>query len=372
MALLAFIVGLFLIGMVLQDTFEAIVMPRTVTRKFRFTRFFYLSTRHVWHKIARRISRADKRDSFLSMYGPSSILLLLGIWAIILMFAFAMVQWGLGEPFHGSSPPVSFGTQVYLSGVTFFTLGFGDITPKTAIGRFVSVSEAGMGFGFLAVVIGYLPVMYQSFSRREAGILLLDARAGSPPSAAELLARHGEAKCMEELTDLLREWERWSAELLESHLSYPVLAFYRSQHDRQSWIGALTTMLDTCALIRIGFNAKEEWQVRLAWQAQMTFAMARHAAVDLALVLGADPIQPPEDRLPPEQLAKLCQRLEVAGLSLCDGEACGPHLALIRRSYEGYVNSLAQSLMLSLPPYLIEEEGADNWQRSYWESIRHL
>src|SRR5207249_10659172 len=155
------------------------------------------------------------------------------------------------------------------------TLGYGDVVPTGAWGRSLAVAEAGIGFGFLAVVISYLPVLYQAFSRREITISLLDARAGSPPSAGELLRRLAHARSLAGVGPLLVEWERWSAELLESHLSFPVLSYYRSQHDNQSWVAALTTILDTSALLIAGVDGPDGHQARL------TFAMARHAAVDL-------------------------------------------------------------------------------------------
>src|SRR5207237_6010655 len=140
----------------------------------------------------------------------------------------------------------------YFSGSTFFTLGLGDVLAKQWPGRLLTILEAGMGLGFLAIVIGYLPVLYQAFSRRELNISLLDARAGSPSTAAELLRRHFDGDQFVELAAYLRDWERWSAELLESHLSYPVLAYYRSHHTNQSWLGALTTSLDASALVIVG------------------------------------------------------------------------------------------------------------------------
>jgi hypothetical protein len=132
------------------------------------------------------------------------------------------------------------------------------------------------------VVISYLPVLYSAFSRREASISLLDARAGSPSSAVELLRRHRAEGSFDDLNRLLSEWERWSAELLESHLSYPVLCYFRSQHDNQSWLRALTTVLDTCALVIVGVKDAP------VWQARMTFAIARHA-VDIAQVFRTAP-----------------------------------------------------------------------------------
>ena len=165
--------------------------------------------------------------------------------------------------------------------------------------------EAGMGFAFLGIVIGYLPVVYSSFSRREIQISMLDARAGSPPTAAELLVRlAGRSEGLDRtdvLDEVLRDWERWSAELLESHISYPVLSFFRSQHSNQSWLGALTTMLDVTSLILIGIEGMHPGQARL------TFAMARHAAVDLAQVVNARYDPQAAERLPEADLT-VCAR----------------------------------------------------------------
>src|SRR5262249_13130303 len=156
---------------------------------------------------------------------------------------------------------------------------------------------------FLAVIIGYLPVLYQAFSRRERTISLLDARAGSPPSAAEFLLRLARSNKMSAVDRSLEEWEEWAAELLESHLSFPVLSYYRSQHDNQSWVAALTTILDTCTLLIVTVKDQD------AYQAQLTFAMARHAAVDLALVFKVIPQPPQPDRLPLERAELLREQL---------------------------------------------------------------
>src|SRR5207245_4901664 len=153
------------------------------------------------------------------------------------------------------------------------------------------------------------PVIYQAFSRREVAISLLDARAGSPPSAAELLWRHRGDPGAGALTELLRDWERWAADVLESHLSYPPLAYFRSQHYNESWLGALTAILDTSALAMVGL---EGWCGR---QAELTFAMARHAVVDLAQVFSTPPGHA-EDRLPAGDLARLRRRLASVGLPL--------------------------------------------------------
>jgi len=359
----AALAGLTVIIIVLWDAFEAIILPRRVTRRIRLTRLFYRATWQPCSALLRRLPPGKKREKYLSFYGPLSLLLLLLVWAVGLVAGFATLLWALAVRLNVPAETTAFGTYLYMSGVTFFTLGFGDITPATSLGRTLTVIEAGVGFGFLAIVIGYLPVLYQAFSRREVNISLLDARAGSPSSAIELLRRHGESDSLDDLTNLLREWERWSSELLESHLSYPLLCYYRSQHDNQSWLASLTTIMDTCALIIAGVDG-----VR-AWQAQLTFAMARHAIVDIAQIFNSAPVAPDRDRLTPEDTIRARKTLASVGVVLHDDDAAAQKLSELRQMYEPYVNALSCHLLMTLPPWVPATEGADNWRTSAWGRI---
>jgi hypothetical protein len=361
MSILAALASLALIVLVLQDGFEAMVLPRRVTRPYRYTRLFYRNTWYFWRTAAQLVAAGRRRATFLSLYGPLSLLMLFTSWVLGLILGFALLHWSLDTALHAPDAKVGFGTYFYLSGVTFSTLGYGDITPAEGLGRALAVAEAGTGFGFLAVIIGYLPVLYQAFSRREVTISLLDARAGSPPSASQLLLRLAHASNLAATVDsFLAEWERWAAELLESHLSFPVLSYYRSQHDNQSWLAALTTVLDTCAFLIVGVKDAAPYQ------AQLTFAMARHAAVDLALVFRTPPLAPDPDRLPSERLARLRELMREAGLPLRDGPEIDKRLAGLRELYEPFVNALARFFMLTLPPVLPEKTTVDNWQTSAW------
>jgi Ion channel len=348
------------IVVIVWDTFEAVVLPRRVTRRFRTTRMFFRTTWRLWSAVARRMHASGRRETYLSFYGPLSLLLLFAAWAASLIAGFAMVQFGLGTrlsvPGGGT-----FVQHLYMSGETFFTLGLGDVAPLSAIGRGVLVIEAGMGFGFLALVIGYMPILYQAFSRREVEITLLDARAGSPPSAEELLRGHGED--LDELSELLREWERWCADVLESHLSYPVLSFYRSQHDNQSWLAALTAVVDTSVLVSIGVEGACQRQARL------TFAMARHTVADLAQVLGRPPVTP-SDRLPADDLARLRASLAAAGVALHVGAGADEKLAELRRMYEPYVEALSRYLIMPLPPWRAGAASRENWRTTAWGDRR--
>jgi hypothetical protein len=190
---------------------------------------------------------------------------------------------------------------------------------------------------------------------------MLDARAGSPPTAARMLEKHRHEGGMDELREQLSLWEQWSAELLESHLSYPVLAYYRSQHDNQSWLAALTVVLDTSALILAGMEEE------CARQAKLTFAMARHAIVDLAAVFNEAPRKPEKDRLDRGDLARLKLMLEAAGLKLTHDDESERRLQRLRESYEPYVYALARYFRLSLPSWMPEPGKRDDWETSLWE-----
>jgi len=350
-----------LIFLILLDAFETIVLPRRILRDFRITALFYKATWFRWNRIARLIKSGPRREGFLAYYGPLSLILLLGFWAAGLIFGFACVQYGLGEHLTlGSSERITFGKLIYHSGETFFTLGYGDIVPSNAAARALSVLEAGMGFGFLAVVIGYLPVIYSSFATREIEISLLDARAGSPPTATEFLSRLGCCPEQTVLDGIFRDWERWSADLLSSHISYPVLLFFRSQHSNQSWLSALTVMLDVTSLVMTGIDGIHPEQAKL------TFAMARHAAVDLAQVIRSEYDPQAPERLTEEDFARLRQELARHGVTLYEGPDAADRLAELRRLYEPYVYSLTKRLGFALPSW-IGERRKDNWQASPWD-----
>jgi hypothetical protein len=363
MLTVAAIAGLLIILLVLLDAFETIVLPRKVQRAFRLTSWFYRNTWIPWAKVAQLIRRKSWRENFLGYFGPLSLIFLLVLWAISLIFGFALLQYGLGQHVRLTGENISFGILLYHSGETFFTLGYGDITPVSALARTFSVVESGMGFAFLGVVVGYLPVIYSSFSSRELEISLLDSRAGSPPSANELLVRLGCCPDQTVLDNIFRDWERWSADLLSSHISYPVLCFFRSQHGNQSWLSALTTMLDVTSLILAGIDGIRPEQAKL------TFAMARHAVVDLTQVVNAryDPSR--DERLTEEQLQQLRSNLKAGGMRIRSDEYADTKLRKLRSMYEPYCEALAERLLLSVPPWIHAEAHKDNWQSGPWDRV---
>ena len=360
MWILSIIISIALILLTLIDAFETIVQPRRVTHRYRFARLYYTIAWQAWRVIAVRVRSHRKREAFLSVFGPLSMIGLLCTWLLILIGAFALFHFSLHTPLSDHAEDHGFGAYLYFSGTTLFTLGYGDITPTHALGRVAAVIESGLGFAFLAVIISYLPVLYQAYSQRETTIGLLDARAGSPPTAGEFLTRIARGGNFHNIDAILAEWERWATELLEIQLSFPVLTYYRSQHDNQCWLAALAMILDTCALLLVEVKRAN------TYQSQLTFATARHAVVDLSLILKARPDLPSDVRFSRAQREQLRSALANAGVPLID-EDTEARLTELRAMYEPFLFALAERFLFDIPPIVSSiENNADNWQRSAW------
>ena len=365
---LAVVAGLTLIAAALLDAFVTVVLPRRVTRYIEPSQWLLLGAWRGWRWLARRLparnveSGANWRELLLALFGPLVLVGLVALWAATTVVGFALLSWGAGVPLSGPAASDSFPTALYLSGVTFFTLGNGDVAPASGLGRVLAVVEASLGLGFLALIIAYLPTIYAAASQREPIINLLDARAGSPPTAGAFLSQLGEDT--DALERSLQQWEEWAAQILESHLSYPILAFFRSQHDRQSWLMTAIFFLDVSSLVIVGLGSRNAARTR---QARLTFAIARHVLVDLCQPLEAPPRHPSPDRLPPEDLAALRALLAASGQPLTPGDAANRRLADLRDLYEPYACALSDQLLLALPPWLPDPDALAHWETSEWE-----
>jgi hypothetical protein len=251
-----------LLSVALWDAFSTIVLPRTIGMFLRPARLFYGMGWRLWRFVGSRFSNRLTRQSFLTTFGPLSVFFLLGLWAVMILVAFALLHFGLGTQLNTPESQGGIGVLLYLSGTTFFTLGLGDVVPLNAPGRVLVVAEVGTGIIFLAMIIGYLPILDQAYAQREVGVQLLESRAGSPQSAVRLLRRFGRQESAEVLAAILQEAERWAAELSQSHIAHPMLVYYRSQHLHQSWLISLTTLLDGCALLIVSRDGAPTRQAR--------------------------------------------------------------------------------------------------------------
>jgi hypothetical protein len=167
MRIFTLIVGVFCLFWMLFDAFQTIILPRRATGRFRLSRLFFLMTWKPWVFFVRRMGDARKRESAFSYYGPMSLLFLLMMWAGTSTIGFAFIYYGLKSPFNDPLQGPGLWSDLYVSGTTLFTLGLGDVTPHIGSVRAIIILESGTGLGLLAVVMGYFPVLYAAFSRRE-------------------------------------------------------------------------------------------------------------------------------------------------------------------------------------------------------------
>jgi hypothetical protein len=355
MHMLALVAGCAIVATTLWDAFETLVLPRTPARTVRLTRLYYRATWAPWARRAGALGSDRRRERFLAIFAPLSVIALLTLWAANLVVGFALLQWSQRELLVNLAGSPHFFDDLYMSATTLFALGLSDVMPMGRGGRLLVVAETSSSLMLLTMVFAYLPILYQSFSRREIRVTLLDAWAGSPPSAAEILRRVAVSGDLSALDRFFADWELWCSDLLESHLSYPAIAYFRSQHPRQSWVSALTTVLDLAALVKVGIEGAP------TWRAHLCFAIARHAAVDLSQVL-ADPPLPLPDRLPPRDLAIMRHELERAGLRLNGSRDADRELAALRLLYEPYTAALSRRLRMPLPAWRRLSSELDNWQ----------
>jgi hypothetical protein len=357
------VAGAVLVLLILRDAFEVIVLPRRLVGSIRISRGYYFATWWPIRKFTLAMKSSDRRETLLSYYGPLWMISLIGLWASLMILAFGLIEWGLGSHEVLARGDPGFWNDIYVSGTTLFTLGLGDVFPSSPAAKLVAVIEAGIGLGFLALVIGYLPVLYGSFSRREVFISLFDSRAGSPPTAGELLRRYASIDDPQPLRATLLDFERWTAEILESHLSYPVLAWYRSQHERQSWLAAITVILDSSAALLAMPDP------RYAAQARVAFAIARHTIIDLAETFRVSNA-PVHERLRDGDFARLCAVLQAANYPLPDVDAFRTSLDEIRSTYERHIANIGSHLVLAVPGWLPEPGASDDWQTGM-EQLHH-
>jgi hypothetical protein len=359
MRVIVAVIGGALVISMASEIFVAFLLPRRVKRDPRLVRTIFVYGWRTWRRLARPLPY-QAADTMLGIYGPLGLIINLLLWLSLLILGYACLQWGAGSHLGPGTHAVDFGNDLYFSAATIAASSPSGLAPSTTFARVIQVINAGTGLGIVAIVIAYLPALYQSFSSREATVSQLDARAGSPPSAGRLILRSGADRGWPAVAEYLSGWEVWAAELMETHLAYPFLAFYRSQHINQNWVSALCTILDTCALtIACAPRGTVD-------SARFTYAIARHAVVDLSYTFHVEPT-PPADRLPQADLRELLRQLREAGIASAEEPPIvEERLGRTRAFYEPYINAIAVHLGLKLPQWLAPESPTANWRTTEW------
>jgi hypothetical protein len=342
------------------EIFVAFLLPRRVKRDPKIVRSVFAYAWRPWRRLARMLP-AQAEDTMLGVYGPFGLILNLVLWVSVMMLGYACLQWANGSHLGPMHQAVSFGDDLYYSAATMTTDGPAALTAQTGFARVVQVITSASGLAVLAIVIGYLPSLYQAFSRREATVSQLDARAGSPPTAGRLVVRSTQRGGWPALNGYLSEWETWVAELMETHLAYPVLAYFRSQHINQNWLSAMCAVLDACTFT---IAAAPPGTVD---SARFTFAIARHAVADLSYSFKVDTTRELADRLPEADLRDLLAQLHEVGVEpAADLETIRARMTRMRALYEPHVNGLSERLALGMPQWLAPESPTDNWRTTEW------
>ena len=338
MRALAGAAGALLVALMLSEFFVTFLLPRRVRRDPRIARGLNGLLWRPWRAIARQLAPSGA-DTLLGLFGPLALIVQLLVWALGLMIGYGLIEWAVtGGPF---------GTRFLNSSALF--LSAGGLSGSTAL-RVVDLLEAATGVAVLFIVIGYLPAVYSAFSRRETAVSQLSTRAGSPPAAATLLHRAAGREHWSELERDLQAWEEWAAELMETHLSYPLLAFYRSQHVNQNWLAALTAMVDVAAFVKATLHDSVD-------AADITFRIGRHALADLALQFRLEPVA--VDRLSDADFAELFAIVDRSTAENVDSATAQRRLARLREEYEPNAQALADFLALELPPWFHSEHARE-------------
>ncbi|TMK40882.1 MAG: two pore domain potassium channel family protein [Actinobacteria bacterium] len=346
------VAGAVVVLLMLAEFFVTFLVPRRVKRGPRIARRLLLVAWQPWRAGGRRLP-PRAADTALGLFGPFGLILILGAWALGLIVGFAGLHWSNDTHFTRAASGVA--NDLYMSAGSFFSASTG-LNPTGAFARVLNILEAATGFAVFFVVIGYLPALFQAFSRREVAVSRLDPRAGSPPCGAAMAVYAAERGGWADLDGYLREWETWSAELMETHLSYPLLGYFRSQHVNQSWLAALTAVLDASAIM-LSVAEEERWE-----GAELAFAIGRHAIADLSYAFRATGGPAGDDRLPEADFERLRQVLAEAGLPLRPPGETRERLAEARRRYEPQAAGIARSLELPLPAWLPAGPAAANWE----------
>ena len=340
MEALLLIAGAIIVLIVLFDVFQTVVLPRPTPAVFRPSAGAIVVLWKMTFRLAMGLRSSARRELVLGTFAPFVVVVLLVAWVMLLVTGYGLMLFAL----RNDVQPVldSLGTALYFSGVALFTLGFGDCLARGAAVRVLVLLEAGTGLGIVALVITFLFTLFGAYQRRETLVISLSARAGAPPSGLVLLETYAKFAMVPELAQVFAAWETWSAEVLDSHLSYPLLAFFRSTHDNQSWISALGAVLDAAALVLTTIDGGPRGA------AYLLQAVGTHLVGDLGQYFRLDGSGDPYVEEDEFRMAR--ERLLAAGYHLREASQAWAAFAHLRSEYAGILNAMARQW--ATPPAL--------------------
>jgi len=338
---------LLIVWLALRDVFQVVIVPRAASSAWRLSRLVTRYSWRAWPRVAYRMYSvdADRREDFLATYAPFNLVLVLIVWVSSLILGWGLFFYGVRAQLHPSDE--TFVGSIYYGGASLLTIGYGDITATTTFARIMSLASAVSGLGTVAVVTSFLFATFGAFQQRERFVVTFSARAGFPPSGLGLLLVHAHAGLRDDLAVVLRDGQEWTAHVMETHLAYPILIYFRSSHDYQSWVGTLGALLDASALI-LSSCVKDE--TALHGQARIMYGIGRHLTHDFNsyfnLEHDAQPIAGPG--IERSEFDNAFAELQDGGYALVDPDLAWAEFSKLRSVYALHLNELAR--WLEIPP----------------------
>lgn len=332
MQLTFILTGLVVVGMMLFDVFATVIVPRPVRGALVRSAYVRRWTWRAWRQLSIDMQPPQRREFFLGIYAPLVMVLMLGIWVFALILGFGLIFYGLRDGLHPA--PANLGGAIYYAGTSLLTIGYGDILATQGWTRFFSIAAAATGLATMAIVVTFLFSTFSSFQRREAFVITLDARGGAPASGVSLLETHATLDLVPDLPRLFETSQTWCAEVLDTHLAYPVLCYFRSSHVDVSWIAALGALLDSATLIVSTVEGLPKGQ------ATLLHSVGSHLTHDIAKYFGL--LSEDAVLVEPAEYKAARERLQVAGYRLADEAKAWDSFRRLRSEYAGSLNNMAR------------------------------
>jgi len=330
--------GAALVAVTLFDVFQSVVLPRPAVGRVRLSFTVVRFGWRTWRKIAERPRRLQAREAALAAFAPMTVVALLVLWALLLIVGYALIFSGLHD---GLQPqPDSFGTTVFFSAGRMLAFQVGGIEATGVATRILTGIEAATGFGLFALVISLLFSLFGSFQRRETAVVALDALAGAPPSGVQLLETCAKDDLIDQLATTFDEWRMWTVDVLETHLTYPLLFYFRSSHDNEAWPNSFGSVMDAAALVMTTLDGGPVGHARLM------FKVGSHFVADMRLYFRYKTESVPG--VEREEFEEACARLRRAGYRLHDMDIAWARFSELRTTYGGWLNEVTKAL--SVPP----------------------
>jgi hypothetical protein len=328
---LEFFVGVTVVSLMLYDVFASVVVPRMVSPTLRLSVGMVRLTWRLWKWYALGIKDPDKREDSLGRYAPATLVVLLIFWLIGLLLGYGLVFHALRV--HTQPPLHSYVDAVYFAGTSMLTIGYGDIVATGTMTRLITLAAGATGLALFALIISFIFSIFGSFQRRELFIVMMGSRAGAPASGVTLLETAGKYKLYEDFVQSMREAEEWAASVLESHLAYPMLTYFRSSHDDESWVGTLGAILDAATLLMTITDSPYLGNAKLLHNigAHLVRDLSRYYHLDRDEVVGIDR----------REFDQACAQLAAAGWSIRDDDEAWRRFAALRMQYAGPLNAMA-------------------------------